>query len=93
MGFGFFRDALVGYSPAARGSLPAATVPILPGVHCGVLTRGWALGGLGASGLGELLHLSFRPRFSDSGLSFCRSWLRMEPALPGPEREQTGAAQ
>lgn len=95
LGFGFFRCALVVGSPAARGSLPAATVssgPILPGVHCGVLYRGLAWGGLGASGLGDLLHLSFRPRLSVCGLSFCPYSLRMEPAFPGPGREQTGAA-
>lgn len=42
--------------------------------------------------LGDLLHLSFRPRLLVCGLSFCPYSLRMEPAFPGPGREQTGAA-
>lgn len=75
-GLEFFRCVLVGDSAAARGSLHAATVssdPTLPGVHCGVLSRGWARGGLGASGLGKLLHLLFRPRLSDCGSALPRS--------------------
>lgn len=95
LGFRLFRCILIGDSPAARGSLHAATVssgPPLPGSHCGVLSRVWARGGLGASGLGELLHLSFRPRLSGCGLGFCPSSLRKEPTFPGPGREQSRAA-
>lgn len=38
LGFGFFRRALLGDSPAARGSLPlsVSSGPTLPWVHCGV---------------------------------------------------------